>query len=270
MAVISAGLTPYFVDVEYETQLPRKTQVRELVKTDRSAVQAMIVVCPFGAPINSQEWESFAEELNIHLVFDAAAAFDSWKPTKSPTVISFHATKILPAGEGGVILSEDEHYISEVQARSNFGFKGSRYSNFVGQNAKMSEYHAAIGLCSLDHYTSKREWYCQIAQKYKATLENHGISFDREFGDTWIATTYNIVCETSGRYSMPEIKARFSHNQIETRNWWESGCHKMKAFDGYSVVDDMSNTQRLSACLLGIPFHLDVDVNYILDILVNE
>ena len=47
-------------------------------------------------------------------------------------------------------MSTDKDLISRIMGRSNFGFTSRREAMSVGTNAKMSEYHAAVGLASLD------------------------------------------------------------------------------------------------------------------------
>ena len=93
LAIQNAGLTPLFVDIDPQTWCPNPDLVRELVQHHGAQISSLMVVVPFGAPIHTQMWEKLAQSLNIQLIFDAAAAFDTWKLTDSPAVLSLHGQR---------------------------------------------------------------------------------------------------------------------------------------------------------------------------------
>ena len=71
-------------------------------------------------------------------------SIQSW-PRGTPTLVSLHATKVLGAGEGGFVLCDNRDLVVDIRRRMNFGFRGSREAMVPAFNAKLSEYHAAVG-----------------------------------------------------------------------------------------------------------------------------
>ena len=160
-AVARAGYVPVLGDIDPESWLltPRiATQMRQHLA--------------FGVPHDMQGWEEFERSTGLPVLVDAASAFGSqWLQGCNGTLVfSLHATKSLPAGEGGIVVSTREGLVDKVRQMSNFGINlkpGARVPTGVlaslGTNAKMSEYHAAVGLASLARWDAcarrRRELY---------------------------------------------------------------------------------------------------------------
>lgn len=252
-AAKAAGLEPYFVDVEFSNQQMSLTCVQEAVEVlGADQVGAVCLVAPFGAPIQLEQWERFQEKNSIPVVLDAAAAFATTKPSKITTCVSLHATKILPAGEGGFVLAASDDIAKDIKARSNFGFAGTRDAVLIGGNAKMSEYHAAIGHASLDNWPHKRRAFYELCQQLKHVLDGlDGIEFEPGFGEQW----FNSVAVA--RLSLPygeECKQHLLDQKIYTRRWWSKGCLEMPAFNTCQH-GELTTTKMLAASTLGLPCH---------------
>ena len=65
------------------------------------------------------------------------------------SVLSFHATKLFHTAEGGAVVCKDAEVFKRVFLLKKFGHIGEEDYLDVGINAKMSELHAAMGLCIL-------------------------------------------------------------------------------------------------------------------------
>ena len=251
-AVLAAGLVPYFIDVDPSSWTITPTGVAEAVRTAGRPVSAVLVVSSFGAPVDVAEWDDFAETSGIPAVVDAAAGFDAASAGKSPVVVSLHATKVLAAGEGGVVVSRDANLVASVAARSNFGFRGDRRASASGFNGKLSEYNAAVGLASLDAWPQKRAALWRLTQLYRDALSDVGnIGLSPQFGDGWVSSTCNIAFDrTVAETAMRELASA----GIDSRQWWSKGCHCEPAFSEYPR-GDLSVTEELSRRVLGVPFH---------------
>lgn len=155
-AVVSAGLNPYFVDVDHEGVIGKILY----------PVSAMIVVSPFGRPLDMTGFNG----LEIPVIIDAAAGFDAFstvcKPQKNPVIISTHATKSFGTGEGGFITCHDNDLLEKVRRITNFGFTPERNIEHTGLNAKLSEYHAAVGLAGIDGWGQKRKLLLEQTKKF--------------------------------------------------------------------------------------------------------
>lgn len=265
LAIYQAKLIPFFVDVDLKTQTPLVSQVEKAVQDHQ--VSSLMVVCPFGAPVDVSFWESLAQRLNIQLVFDAAASFDSWQGSKAPAVISLHATKILGAGEGGIVLSSSEKYIREVRSMTVFGFTSpERTSQYLGQNAKLSEYHAAVALTALDSYERDRDRLRLIANLYKEHLDGLSVSFQEGFGDKWLSLT--LIVSFDFNIDIVELEKDLSAKQIQTRRWWNL-CHLHSAFNCKGESGDFANSYNVYSRSIGLPFYIDLDTSKLLTRLYN-
>ena len=125
-AALAAGLVPLFIDVDPQSWTVTQAGVTEAIRSADRPVAAALVVSPFGAPVDVAAWDDFAEDRGIPVVIDAAAGFDGAVAGKSSVVISFHATKVIGTGEGGVVLSRDTALI-ELDCRGH-EFRISRQS----------------------------------------------------------------------------------------------------------------------------------------------
>src|SRR5262249_12257967 len=149
---------------------------------------------PFGAPLEVDAWQNFEERTGIAVVIDAAAGFDSAAPSRIPLVVSLHATKILGAGEGGFISTADNRLLERARAACNFGFQGSRNAVLPASNAKMSEYHAAVGLAALAQWVDTRRRHARIAEWYEEALRHlEGVSLQPRHGHGWVTGTTSVI-----------------------------------------------------------------------------
>jgi len=159
-AVVSAGLTPYFLDV-----CEKRNVVRSCCGAD-----AMIYVAPFGVPLETSVLDMLAQKSGVPVIIDAAAGFDAFstifKPGKCPVIISTHATKAFSTAEGGFVTCSDKDLLEKVRRITNFGFTHDRRIEYTGLNAKLSEYHAAVGLASLDEWPEKRKLLLEKTKPY--------------------------------------------------------------------------------------------------------
>lgn len=255
-AVLSAGMRPYFIDVDPGSWSISTAHVSEAVAAMDGEVAAVMPVAPFGAPLDVAAWDAFQEESGIPVVMDAAAGFDSVVPGTAPAVVSMHATKVLPAGEGGFVLSRDIQRVRSIAARANFGFVEARRSEMAGLNGKLSEYSAAVALASLDEWPAMRRRYHAVTDRYVREFDTMDyVRLAPGFEDGWVGSTCNI------RFDRPiaaKAMAYLSEKGIDTRQWWGSGCHRERAFDGYPRTA-LPVSETLSASVLGLPFHAGLD-----------
>lgn len=255
-AVLAAGLTPYFIDVDRDSWAVSPGTAADAAKRTGGPVSAVLVVAPFGAPVDVAAWDAFSAASGIPAVIDAAAGFDSAAAGKSPVAVSLHATKALAAGEGGFVVCRDEALIAGIAARANFGFRGDRRASAPGFNGKMSEYNAAVALASLDAWPAKRQALLRLTRLYCAAfaeIGNAGLS--PGFGDGWVSSTCNVAFD---RPVADEAMRALSDAGIESRQWWSKGCHREPAFSGLPC-GDLSTTDALARRVLGLPFHEALD-----------
>jgi dTDP-4-amino-4,6-dideoxygalactose transaminase len=250
-AVIQAGLKPWFVDVDPDTGMLEPDAVKRL--PERPA--AVIPVCAFGAMPDVAAWRAFRDACGVPVLIDAAAAFDQLADASLPAVVSLHATKVVGLGEGGYLATEDAELAARVRMLSTFGFKGSRESQIAATNAKLSEYTAAVGLAALDAWPGDRLRWMRAAQMLRIALIGlPQVRFQPGWGADW-ATSVCVVTLPDG--VADAVAVSLSADRVDTRRWWDSGCHTSRAFADCRR-EALPVTERLAASTLGLPFSIDM------------
>lgn len=243
LAVRRAGRELQLADISAESWL---VDIPEEV-TPRDAV---IQVRPFGRSV------TFAEiDHSGPVVLDAAASLGAVPPgalnllPNQVIVFSLHATKVLGVGEGGFAVFGDRQDAERFRSWTSFGFTGKRVSVIDGTNAKMPEVTAAFAHAALDSSDREiKEWRAanQIARRITSEA---GLTFYPSDGQG--VSPYWIV-DFKAQEIRDEAERLLHANKIETRRWWESGCHLMPAFSAPSN-SQYRQTERVAAKTLGLP-----------------
>jgi dTDP-4-amino-4,6-dideoxygalactose transaminase len=255
-AAVAAGLVPFFVDVDPVAWTLDPGTVAATIASAPGDVGAVMPVMPFGGPLDFDAWERFRSTTGVPVVIDAAAGFDAVKATATPAVVSLHATKAFGVGEGGLVISGDAALVREIRTRSSFGFHGSREARVPAMNAKLSEYHAAVGLAALDEWPAARTAWYALAGAYRKHLRDRRASahLQARFGEAWVSS----VCVISLRdRDAGQAEARLQRAGIESRRWWGEGAHAHAATRHYPRTA-LPITQEAARSTIGVPFFRDM------------
>lgn len=254
-AATMAGLIPYFVDIDADTWTVDPETIADVIAGAPDVVGAVMPVAPFGRPINVAAWDRFQSRTGLPVVIDAAAGFDAITPGAVPAVVSLHATKVFGVGEGGFVMSTDASLVGSIRARANFGFAGTREAAMPAANAKLSEYHAAVGLAGLDEWVDVRNEWMAMAQAYRKALpETNRLRFQDGFGQTWVSSTCVLRLTDS---HATETENALTQDGIETRRWWGEGAHAHPATAAFPRMS-LPATQALANSTIAIPFFRDL------------
>jgi dTDP-4-amino-4,6-dideoxygalactose transaminase len=254
-AARAAGMIPWFHDVDRCTWALNPEEVLETLKDISGTVGAVMVVSPFGAPVDLLAWEVFEDRTGIAVVLDAAAGFDTILASRIPVVVSLHATKILGAGEGGFVATTDVDLLDRIRTCCNFGLRDTRSALLPSLNGKMSEYHAAVALASLARWPETRkqhvtitEWYCRGV----ADLEE--VALRPGYGKGWVSGTTTVMLSAG---LVAQAAEQLLERGIDTRAWWGDGCHVQPAFAD-CPRGPLPVTESLGPRVLGLPHFPDM------------
>jgi dTDP-4-amino-4,6-dideoxygalactose transaminase len=182
--VISQGFTPVFIDINNSLQ-PDITQAKQYIQMNVGKISGILLCNTFGVG-NTQvdKWEALAKEFGLALIIDSAAGFGSMYDTNTYVgsrgdceIFSMHATKPFSVGEGGLVVSKNENFISKVRRFENFGFDSNRIALDIGTNAKLQELNCAIGIRQLEDLIPRLENRRNSLEQYKKLLEPKGFEF---------------------------------------------------------------------------------------------
>lgn len=262
------GFEPYLSDVDPDTWVLDPVAVEHLPEFNR--VGAVIVVAPYGRPLDLTAWQDFSRRTGRVVVVDAAAGFDTISPeavmaSGLPVAISLHATKTLSTAEGGLMLCADSQLLRRAVAAVNFGFDGDRSSILSGTNGKISEYHSAVGLADLEAWAHKRAAFILTASIYSMLADIAFLS-DRIEVNTQHAVPY-VLFVAQDEAEAHRVGAALLSQHIEFRRWYGEGLHVQPAYAN-CLRGPLPVTANLSARVLGLPFSIDLsarDIDRVID-----
>ena len=164
-AVLFAGALPLLVDVSADSYCI-DPELAEAAITEHT--KAIIAVHMGGRPADLDQLAAVAEKHGILLLEDAAHAHGSeWRGRKVGAfgiggTFSFQASKTMTAGEGGMIISNDDDFERLARSTHDCGRLPGEwfYDHFMyGSNYRLSEWQGAVLLAQLtrlDEQTSRR------------------------------------------------------------------------------------------------------------------
>lgn len=179
-AIVRKGLTPVFVDVR-PSDLTLDPEAVEAAITPRTC--AIVPVHVYGNLCDVDALADIANRHGLALVYDAAHAFGverrdpstgEWESAASfgdASMFSFHATKVFNTIEGGCVCFKDPSLYDVLNQWKNFGIVGPEDVEYVGGNAKMNEFCAAMGVCNLRHLDGEIAKRKAVAERYWEGLE---------------------------------------------------------------------------------------------------
>lgn len=260
-AVIRANLVPVITDIDPDSWLLTPEIAQEAIM--QSGAAAALVVATFGQAQDTAAWSAFQKETGVRIVIDAASAFGTqWLDAVDiPVVYSMHATKSLAAGEGGLVVSGTPRLNRLIKELSNFGINLNPdaglpvgHLSYVGSNAKLSEYHAAVAHASLDVWDDVARMRADIHRDYCEQLETScGNELRWQTGMPISApTVLNVrVGSSDVRTYLEKLCAQ---RQIATRRWYQPLLHQHAANVAPIVAMPCPVAEDVASDLIGLPF----------------
>ena len=173
-AIVRNGLTPVFCDVNPEDYTIDTGKIEGLI-TEKTV--AIIPVHVYGNMCDVEKIAAIAKKHDLKVIYDAAHAFAvKYKGVSSANfgdaaMFSFHATKVFNTIEGGAVCFPNDTLVETLNDMKNFGIRGPESCVFVGGNAKMNEFQAAMGVCNLRHLDREIAKRKSVMEHYRERLE---------------------------------------------------------------------------------------------------
>ena len=194
-AVTYVGATPVFADIDERTWCLSATSFEQCINPRTKAV---IVVDLYGNMPDMDAILAVAQRHNVAVIEDSAEAIGSrYKGRLSgsfgaASVFSFHGSKTLTTGEGGMLVTDDDDLRSRALFLRDHGRKpGDKmfFNHEVAYKYKMSSMQAALGLAQLERIEELLEQKRRIFSWYNENLRGvEGIQLNYEAPET------RIVC----------------------------------------------------------------------------
>lgn len=259
-ALVWAGLRPVFADVNFDTTNLDPSSAERAITPRTSAI---VAVHNFGNPAQIAELQALADRRGLKLIFDAAHGFGAkYRGTPvgaqgNANIFSMSPTKLLVAGEGGVVSTNDDDLAYQLRLGREYGNDGTYDSAFAGMNARMAEFNALLGLHGLPLLEEVAAYRNTTAARYREELEGlPGIGFQEI--DPKDRSSYKDFSITVDRrefgLSRDQLANCLSAERIETRKYYYPTVHRQKAYRDLGGDDKLlPNSIRLADESLSLP-----------------
>lgn len=224
--VVQLGAVPVFVDILPNTWCIDPQQVEAAI-TPRT--RAIVAVHLYGNLCDMDQLMALGRKYDIPVIEDAAEAIGSIYYGKRAGSIgkfgafSFHGTKTITTGEGGIFVTNDSNLYERVQTLSNHGRANNQAKQFwpdlIGFKYKISNVQAAIGCGQIERIKELINRKREIFLYYKNALcEIDGVSLNPELEQTvngfWMP---NIVFDRNLAISREKLQKAFFLENIDAR-----------------------------------------------------
>lgn len=185
-AVLYAGGTPVFAEINGETDLNISPQSIEKCITERT--RAIIVVHYAGYACDMDAISALAAKHHLHIIEDAAHAIGSELNGQKLGVVSdigcysFFSNKNLTTGEGGMLVTNDDEAAAKLRLLRSHGMTSLTWDRHqghawdydvvtLGYNYRIDEIRSAIGLAQLRKLDKNNERRRFLTQLYNTELK---------------------------------------------------------------------------------------------------
>ncbi len=251
-AVVMAGATPVYVDIEPDFFTLDPVRVKEAC-TDKT--KAVIAVHLYGQAAAMDELMLIAKRYDLRVIEDCAqAAGASYNGVKLGTIgdvgcFSFFPTKNLGAiGDAGAVVCNGKEFAARIRGLRQYGWDKNRVSQEAGVNSRLDEIQAAILRVKFKYLDSDNKWRTVQAKRYDHGLDKTNVICPQV--RKLSAHVYHLyVLQVERRdFLLQSLKER----GIITSIHYPSPVHHMPAFrsDVYLPV-----TESLMSSIISLPLY---------------
>jgi len=276
-AIVRNGLVPVFCDINTEDYTIDVTKIEALI-TDKTC--AIVPVHVYGNLCDVDAIQRIAEQYQLKVIYDAAHAFGVKRNGVSSAcfgdaaMFSFHATKVFHTIEGGAVAFHNDSLVQVLNNRKNFGISGPEEVAYIGGNAKMNEFQAAMGICNLRHIDDEIMKRKAVVERYRSHLSNvEGILLCGEQLGVQSNYAYFPVVFDEYRYSRDEILERLKALDIAARKYFYPLTNSFACYQDLATagVEKTPIAQYIAERVLTLPLYADLsleDVDRICEIIL--
>lgn len=271
-AISYCNAKPIFIDVDKDTMglspkalgsfLEKNTIIKNkkcINKKTRKTIKACIPMHSYGHPCRINDIKKILKKYHIFLIEDAAESLGSFYKNKHTGtfgqvgVISFNGNKIVTAGGGGCIITNDKilakkakHITTTAKIPHRWEFKHDE----IGYNYRMPNLNAALLIAQLENLNffirNKRE----LAKKYQAFFKDTEFNFFKEPKNSKSNYWLNSII-LKNKKNKDQFLEETNSNGIMTRPIWLL-MNKLPMFKNAQSID-LKNSKWLFERVVNIP-----------------
>ncbi len=260
-AVVHAGLEPVFCDVDPNHWTMSVEHLRSLVRT-HTDVSLIMPVTAYGVFPQLREICAIGRDCGAQILWDDAHGFGSQFNGHRHLngidirTISLHATKALPAVEGGLIICQSKDLSAKIRQLRSHGLTDPVHNSTPGFNNRMDELCAAVGIHSLKNFDQTLQSRKNKAQRIRRHMERncHGFFISQSIPEGMDPNFTNLAVRIpkAEEIGMERITDRFAQLGIGTRRYFYPALHRLHYF---KTPAELPVTECLERTILCLPLH---------------
>jgi perosamine synthetase len=271
-AIKYLGAEPVFIDVDRDTMglspkflsdfLEKNAKLVNGIcinKLTGKKISACVPMHTFGFPIDIVELQKVCNQWNIPIVEDAAEAIGSKYCDKyigsfgKVSAFSFNGNKIVTAGGGGAITTNDEqlaHKVLHLISTAKVPHQYEYFHDEMGYNYKMPNLNAALLCAQMENINTFLKIKRKMAFEFSHVIEKEGFKFRNEMPNT--TANYWIMCvELKNKKERNFFLEKTNANGVMTRPIWQL-IYKLPMYQN-CYRDNQINAQFLEERIVNIP-----------------
>lgn len=256
------GLKPVFVDCDGQTFNIDPDRAEGAITEKTSAILAVHI---FGNPSAVRELEKVAEAHQLKLIFDAAHALGACYQDQpiggfgDAEVFSLSPTKLVVAGEGGLVATNNGEVAEKIRLTRNYGSPSNYNCHVAGLNARLSEFHAVLAIKSLEALESAVAKRNKVATQYQQSLNDLlGLSWQKiEDGNRCAYKDLGLlISEGEFGLSRDQLSQALGAENISFKKYFYPPLHQQSVYQaGLKQKVSLPVTEEISRNIINLPIH---------------
>lgn len=276
-AILRNHLRPVFCDIRYDDYTIDCDKFESLI-TEKTC--AIVPVHVYGNICDVDRIQAIAEKYNLKVIYDGAHAFGELYKGRNiaqygdMSMFSFHATKVLNTVEGGCLVYKDGSKVQYLEGLRQFGqIVRTEEVPYIGTNAKLTDMHAAMGLCNLRHFQEYIDKRKLVADRYRENLSGiDGIKLSPVQKDVVSNYAYFPVVfeEKNTGITRDMVLKKLAEHNVFSRKYFYPLCSEFECCKKMGIDADVPVAAYISDRVLTLPCYSDLaleDVDYICDVI---
>ena len=272
--ILMLGAKPVLVDISIDDF---NIDCNLIEKAINSKTKAIIPVHLYGQPVNMDEINALAEKYNLKVIEDACQAVGAeYKDKKAGNLgdlgcFSLYATKNIMCGEGGVITTNDESYVSAIKQFRQHGMSAQYEYVELGFNYRLTDLQAAIAVQQLKKADSFNQSRQNNAKLLNQNIENiQGLHIPKIQSDrSHVFHQYTVRIDEEFKIGRDKFVELLREKEIGAGIYYPKPLHAFKHIQafGYSL-GDFPVAEKAASQVVSLPIHpsvTDEDIQYIAD-----
>lgn len=268
-AIVNAGATPVFVDIDSKTYNMDPKKLEELLTQEpklASNVKALIPIHLYGQIADMDPIMELTREYNIKVIEDAAQAIGAeYENRKAGTIGNLGAFSFFPSknlggyGDGGMVITNDTELAENVRKLRVHGSTHGYFHDIVGYNSRLDAIQAAILSAKFPYFDEWSKARIENAMYYAKNLKDSDsiqlptVSDNR----THIYHQYTIRV-LNGKRDM--FQMHLKERDIGTKIYYPLPLHLQECFKylGYKE-SDFPVSEKASKQVLSLPVYPELN-----------